>query len=200
MPTSERDKAAGKNKKPDSLLQSQRLPLDGKFLECHILSQGCQQLAGVTFTRVQTQRGPCLPLGRLETRSNHKPFPFSLRLPVPFPRVQAVAKGFNEQGTGVGEETGRLAGPKESLFSFLPLPPKWLVLEGDLELCGGPMWFAKGGVGGATETHTHTHTHIHARAQPRHPYPQPGLGDILAFGLAWAFVQLVLNKWLLIVT
>lgn len=107
-----------------------------------------------------------------------------------------MAKGFHKQGTGVGEETGRLAGPKESLFSFLPLPPKWLVLEGDLELCVGPMWFAKGGVGQQKHTQTHTHTNM----QPRHPYPQPGLGDILAFGLAWAFVQLVLNKWLLIVT
>lgn len=166
----------GKNKNPNSLLQSRRLPLDVKFLELHILSRGCQQLAGVTFTRMQTQTAPsCLWEGwkpDLTTRL----FPSSLRLPVPFPRIQAMEKGLNKQRgrRGAGQGSGR--GPEDPHFpsSLSPLPPKWLFLEGDLELCGGPTWFAKGGM-------QQTHTHVQSRLDAHTPSQVLGISWLSAW-------------------
>lgn len=85
-----------------------------------------------------------------------------LRLPVPSPG--------STLGTGVGEETGRLEGPRGSPFpSSLRLPKGWfwkVILSCVWALCG----LRKGGQQMNTQTHM----------QPRHPCPQPDLGGILA--------------------
>ena len=58
------------------------------------MCQGCWQLAGVTFTGVQVERGPCLSLGRPETRPSHNPPPLLPQI-APLPKVQAVTKGLS---------------------------------------------------------------------------------------------------------
>lgn len=88
----------------------------------------------------------------------------------------------------VGEERGRLEGPRGSPSSLLPLPPKWLVLEGDLEIVG-----ALGGlqrVGQQTETHTHT-----CNLGTHTPCQILGISWLSAWPSACA--ELVLSKWLL---
>lgn len=138
------------------------MPITGNALGWKVsgaphLSQSCQQLAGSPLPGGEhSTAAACLWEGWKPDPATSL-FPSSLRLPLPFPRVQAVAKGLSRQGTGVREKTGRLEGPGECPFSLFLLPPKLLVLEGDLDLCKGPMWFAKGAVGNR-QKHIYTHT------------------------------------------
>lgn len=118
----------------------------------------CQRLAGFTFARVQAECG----LSQPQTAS---------------PPAEGQGSGKRAQEAGHRGGGGREAGGAQRIpISLLPLPPKGLVLVlgGDLELCGAPLWFAKGKVA--------PDKHIHQHMQPGHPHPQPDLGALCRVG------------------
>lgn len=186
------DPGQGQNKNPDSVLQSQRVPLNGKFLELHILSLWSRNVLGLLATgrgHLYWSAGTRWPLpafGRPETRPSHKPPPLLPQMaPLP-PQGPGCGEGASRRALEerevqpcLGKETGSWRGPEDPHFSAFVGGWFWRVIlscVGHYQVCKGE--------GKRTRARARTHTHAAWT-----PIPPPDPGDILTLCLAWGLVQ-----------
>ena len=142
--------------------------MDGQFLDSTF--HPC--VAGMDRTASSEQGSPLPGCRRSVAPASYSCFP-SPQAPRPLPRVHA-----GHWGGGGDREAG---GAQRIPISLLPPPPKGLILEGDLELCGGPMWFEKGGT---TDEYTDTHA-AQTPMSPARSRGYPGLLPARGFVQSW---------------
>lgn len=145
-----RSKRVGKEQESRLPVRSQRWPLDGKFLELHILSSWSRNVLWLLTTgRGHLYQGAgtgwplpaCLPLGRPDTRPSCKPSSLFPQIAPALPRVRQWQRGLADRALPRSWPTMSRQGGAP--LPFLPLPLRGLMLEDDPGLCGSPMRFVK---------------------------------------------------------